>query len=256
MGQKIIELVEDKPGIRICAAIDLVNDDTEVHNTKVKTYYSMDKISVPVDVIIDAGSTPHAGEIKDLIKLATRLQKPIVMTYESYTKEDKRLIEEASKYLPIFTASHLSLNTYLFMEYCKSFAQIWRGDIEIVEANCGSKEVPCETAIRMAETMVRARGYGRIVVGRVPADGLRQEGDICITSVRGGIVAGEYELRFFNGDCQVHVSIREYGRSSFASGAIKICEFMSKVTIPGLYGVEHIIEARRKSAVSSTKKYS
>jgi len=251
LGLSFLKLTEKKPNIRVRAALDVIeNESTEVLHTKVKTYFKPEDIKEHFDIIIDAGSSARPYEVQNLINLAAKLRCPIIMNYESYSPEKERLIADAAKYLPIFRASHLSLNNYLFIETCASLAQVWSGDIEVIESNCNSKPVPCPIAVKIAEKMIKARGFGSVIEGRISGDELRKPGDICITSVRGGIIAGEYEVRYFNGDCQFHATAREYGHSSFAMGLVRICEFMMNVKSPGLFGVTDVINSKRKEATN------
>jgi len=238
---------------RICATVDISDDSEEIHvkNSKIPNYFSFNNIKQPFDVIVNACQVCHPGETETILKFAKQSKKPAFFAYDTYSTEDDALINEYSRYIPIYKARNMSVSVFMFIQECSDFAQVWDGDIEIIETHSKyNNQIPSALSIQVAEAMIKARGYGEVVVGRMSPDDARRHGDICISSLRGGSVASEHEVRFYNGDCEYHTCMREYGHIGVVTGAFRIAEFVASRTAPGIYTIVDYINGKRKLAMS------
>jgi len=179
-----------------------------------------------------------------LLTFAKKTKTPLVIATTGYTKEQEAQITAASKTIPIMKSGNYSTAVFKFVKCVAEFARKWNGDIEIIETHHNKKaDAPSGTAKMLANAILEARGgKGKIVLGRTPESGKRVPGDIGVTAVRGGTVAGLHEVRFYDEASEVVMYEREYGKQSFALGGIEACKFMAKVTKPGIYTMDDLIK--------------
>lgn len=192
------------------------------------------------DVILDFS---HPDMLASLLTFAKKCKKPLVIATTGYSKDQEKQIITVSKEIPIMKSGNYSTAVFKFVKAVAAFAGKWNGDIEIVETHHNKKaDAPSGTAKMLANAILEARGgKGKIVLGRTPDSGKRVPGDIGVTAVRGGTVAGLHEVRFYDEASEVVMYEREYGKQSFALGAIEACKFMAKLTKPGIYTMDDLI---------------
>jgi len=194
------------------------------------------------DVLLDFS---HPDALSNLLTFAKKCSIPVVIATTGHSKQQISQIEDAAKVIPIFRSANFSLAVYKFVGAVSNFARNWSGDIEIVETHHNQKkDAPSGTALVLANAILQARGgKGKIILGRTPDSAKRVPSDIGVTAVRGGTVAGLHEVRFYDASCEVIMSEREYGKQSFALGALEACKYMAKITKPGIYTMEHLVSS-------------
>jgi 4-hydroxy-tetrahydrodipicolinate reductase len=194
----------------------------------------------PCDVILDFS---HPSRLAGLLEYAKKHKKPLVVATTGLNSVQDGEIREASRQIPILRSSNFSLGVFKFVKAVAAFARTWEGDIEVVETHHNlKKDAPSGTALTIAQAVLQSRGgAGRIVSGRTTESGKRMPGDIGISSVRGGVVAGEHEVRFYSTGAEVTMTEREYGKQSFALGALSACAFLAH-SAPGLYTMEDLVK--------------
>ena len=186
------------------------------------------------DVVLDFS---HASVLERVLKVAVERKMPLVIATTGHTRAQDELIVKSAEEIPILKSTNFSLAVYRFTKAVASFAKGWSGDIEIIETHHNMKvDAPSGTAITIANAILEARGdVGRIVLGRTPENPKRQYGDIGISVVRGGVLTGMHEVRFYDSTSEVVMYEREYSKEVFAEGALRACEFISQIRKPGLY---------------------
>jgi 4-hydroxy-tetrahydrodipicolinate reductase len=194
------------------------------------------------DVILDFS---NQESLQELLEAAEVFKKPLVIATTGYSKEQEASILRASFRTPILKASNFSTSVYHFVKAVADFAKVWKYDIEIVEAHHNRKaDAPSGTAKTLADEIIKARGYGRAVYGRT---GKREADEIGISSVRGGNIVGEHEVRFISPFNEVTMKESENSRGGFADGALDACVFMAGKKGPNprtgnLYTLEDLIK--------------
>ena len=200
--------------------------------------------SCVADVILDFS---HPDALSGLLAFVKKCKAPLVIATTGYSKEQEAQIAAAAKTIPILRSANFSLAVHKFVKAVADFARTWSGDIEIIETHHNQKkDAPSGTALVLANAILAARGgKGRIVLGRTPESGKRVPGDIGVTAVRGGSVPGLHEVRFYDQSCEVVMYEREYGKQSFALGALEACRFMAKKPAPGIYTMDDLIKKEK-----------
>jgi len=195
------------------------------------------------DVLVDF-SAPDA--LQASLDRAVSGGIPILVGTTGLKDEHNRAIDEAAKSVAVLRAANTALGITLLAELVARAAEVlgpeW--DIEVVETHHRNKvDAPSGTALILAQTAARARGKKLTELGRFDRFGephTREEGTIGFSSVRGGTVAGEHEVRFLGPHEQITLSHRAENRMIFAKGALAAARFL--VGKPaGLYSMHDVI---------------
>jgi len=197
--------------------------------------YDFDK----VDVVLDYS---HFSALHDVLDFAKKRKAALVIATTGHDEKQLKKIEDYSKSVPIFKATNFSVAVNKFIEAVSNFAKSWDGDIEIIETHHSKKaDSPSGTAITIAQSIVKAKGGGNVVLHRTNENAKRIDGDVYISAVRGGVVPGTHEVRFFGDTCEISMKEAEYGRSSFAKGAIEACIWMVGKKAGKIYNMKNLL---------------
>lgn len=150
-----------------------------------------------VDVVVDF-SSPAA--LDDLLAYAFAKKAKLVIATTGFTPAQQRRIEAASKEIPVFQASNMSLGVNLLGSLAKDAAKFLGEDydIEIVETHHNHKlDAPSGTALTLANEINSVRDGALVpTYGRHESKHRREKNEIGIHAVRGGTVVGKHEVMF------------------------------------------------------------
>lgn len=118
-------------------------------------YNDVEKIKETPDVIIDFS---HVHCTLKLLEYATNNHIPIVIATTGFNSEQEKIIEDFSRFIPIFRASNMSFDINIM---CKLVAEIAKmlpnTDIEITETHHRNKiDSPSGTALLLADSINNA----------------------------------------------------------------------------------------------------
>lgn len=199
-----------------------------------------DIIGVP-DVIIDF-STPSAT--LNILNYAKENKVPIVIATTGFTAEQEKIIEEASKEIPIFKSSNMSYETNLFISLVSKLAPILNdSDVEIVDVHHNKKvDAPSGTALMIAEEINKSLDNSmHYEFDRHSKKQARDKKEIGIHSIRGGTEVGKHSVFFFGNNESLEITHTVNSRSVFAKGALKAADFIIKQK-NGLYSMKDLVE--------------
>jgi len=204
-------------------------------------YTSLSAVKERVDAVLDYS---HFSALDGILDFVQKKTCPLIIATTGYSENQLEKIEKSAKTVPIFKASNFSTAVNKFMDAVANFSKSWDGDIEIIETHHIKKaDAPSGTAITIAQKIVAARGKGKVVMYRTHENAKRTKDDVYISAVRGGVVPGTHEVRFFSDTCEVSMKEVEYGRSSFAKGAIEACVWMkNKKAVGKVYSMNDMLK--------------
>lgn len=237
MGTTISNLTAKFPNLEIVAGIDKYNNGL----TKYPVFDEPSKCNVEYDVLLDF-SRPDA--LKNLVELSKKNNKPLVLCSTGYSDEDLAFINETSKTLPLFRSANMSLGINLVNMVLRKISPILyeNFDIEIIEKHHNQKvDAPSGTALLLANAIQDSLPEDtKLVCGR---DGVskRVKNEIGVHAIRGGSIVGDHDVIFAGEQEIIEISHKAMSRDVFAIGALKACEYMAKVSTPGLYSMEDVI---------------
>ncbi|MCI5726089.1 MAG: 4-hydroxy-tetrahydrodipicolinate reductase, partial [Clostridium sp.] len=236
MGTMVVNASAQFENLEIIGGIDAFPKDMGF-----PIFKSVEDVNIDYDVLLDFS---RADALKGLISLTEKTKKPLVICSTGFTKDDLDLINQKSKTLPLFKSANMSLGINLINSLLKKVAPLLYGnyDIEIVEKHHNQKvDSPSGTAILLADTIKDSlEDETQYVYGR-QGHKKRETNEIGIHAIRGGSIVGDHDVIFAGTGEVIELTHKAISREVFAVGALKACEYMSKVSKPGLYNMDDVI---------------
>ena len=213
----------------------LVSLDGE--NNVPKTFQDLGKTDC--DVVIDFS---HHTAVADVLSYAKALSVPAVIGTTGHTPEEKELIFEAAKQIPVFYSGNMSLGIAVLCKLVKQTASYFPdADIEIVEVHHTRKvDAPSGTAHMLFEAVKSVRPNAIEHCGRA-GEGKRTKEEIGISSLRMGNVVGVHEVHICTPSQTLTLRHEAGNRGMLADGAVDAARFILGKQ-PGLYTMTELLE--------------
>ena len=194
---------------------------------------------VEADLIIDFS---HHTAISDVLSYARKIGCGVVVGTTGHTAEEKALIYEAAKELPVFYSGNMSLGIAVLCRLAKEAARYFPdADIEIVEAHHIRKvDAPSGTALMLFNAIKEVRPEAVANCGR-SGEGKRTKEEIGIHALRMGNVVGIHEIHIHTGNQSLTLKHESGSRAMLADGAVDSARFMVGKA-KGLYNMEDMLE--------------
>jgi 4-hydroxy-tetrahydrodipicolinate reductase len=178
----------------------------------------------------------------ELAALAAQARIVHVIGTTGLSSDDERKIKAASRHAVIVKSGNMSLGVTLLAALVKQAARALPGfDIEILETHHRNKvDAPSGTALLLGHAAAEGRNIllkDRSIASR---DGVRPEGAIGITSLRGGTVIGEHQVMFAGPGERLELNHIAEDRTIFARGAIAAARW-GQGKKPGLYEMTDVL---------------
>ncbi len=195
------------------------------------------------DVLIDF-SAP--GALSGNLAAARVAGTPVLVGTTGLGEDHHRMIDEASRYVPILQTGNTSLGVTLLAHLVRDAASRlgpdW--DIEIVEMHHRMKvDAPSGTALLLGEAAAAGRGIdlaSHKESGRDGHTGARAQGAIGFAALRGGTVAGDHSVIFAGDEERITLTHNAENRMIFAHGAVKAGEWLIGKE-PGRYTMSQVL---------------
>jgi 4-hydroxy-tetrahydrodipicolinate reductase len=159
----------------------------------------------------------------------------------------RAVLGAAAKKISIVQAANMSVGVTLLGQLVKQLAARLEPetfDIEIVEMHHRHKvDAPSGTALALAEAAARGREVTLSDVARKTRDGqigARPQGEIGISTLRGGDVVGDHTVIFAADGERIEISHKASSRAIFARGAVKAALWAAGRQ-PGLYSMIDVL---------------
>ena len=191
------------------------------------------------DLIIDFS---HHTAISDVLSYARKIGCGVVVGTTGHTAEEKALIYEAAKELPVFYSGNMSLGIAVLCRLAKEAARYFPdADIEIVEVHHNRKvDAPSGTAHMLFNAIKEVRPEATEHCGR-SGEGKREKNEIGVSSLRMGNVVGIHEVHICAGSQTLTLRHEAVTRTMLAEGAVDAARFM--VGKPaGLHNMDALLE--------------
>ena len=195
--------------------------------------------NVDADVLIDFS---HHSVTSDLIAYAKAHPMALVIGTTGHTPEEKALITEAARELPVFFSGNMSLGIAVLCRLAKEAARFFPdADIEIVEVHHTRKvDAPSGTAHMIFHAIQEVRPEAYENCGR-SGEGKRTKDEIGISSLRMGNVVGIHEVHICTGTQTLTLKHEAVTRGMLAEGGVEAARFMLGKP-KGFYNMESILE--------------
>jgi len=198
------------------------------------------------DVLIDF--THPTVTLKNLA-FCRKHGKAMIIGTTGFSVEEKQLLAEAGKDIPIVFAANFSVGVNLCLKLLDTAARVLGDDvdIEITEAHHRHKvDAPSGTAVRMGEVIADALGRDLkkvAVYGREGQTGARDRETIGFATVRAGDIVGDHTVLFAADGERVEITHKASSRMTFAKGAVRAALWLDGRE-PGLYDMQDVLDLR------------
>ena len=201
-----------------------------------KTFTELGKVEA--DVVIDFS---HHTAIADVLAYSESIGAAVVVGTTGHTAEEKALIDEAAKRIPVFFTGNVSLGIAVLCRLAKEAASYFPdADIEIVEVHHNRKvDAPSGTALMLFNAIKEVRPEAVANCGRA-GEGKRTKEEIGISALRLGNVVGVHEIHINTGTQSLTLKHEAITRAMLADGAVDAARFMEGKG-KGLYNMESIL---------------
>lgn len=253
MGKVLVQAAQQTAGAGLTAAVDrpgssLIGVDAGelagIGRVGVLLADDLAAVLDDFDVLIDF---THPTVTLRNLAVCRAAGKAMVIGTTGFTPEEKQLLVEAGKDIPIVFAANFSVGVNLCLKLLDTAARVLGDDvdIEIIEAHHRHKvDAPSGTALRMGEVVAGALGRDLqkvAVYGREGQTGARARETIGFATVRAGDVVGDHTVLFAADGERVEITHKASSRMTFARGAVRAALWLDG-RAPALYDMQDVLD--------------
>jgi len=182
----------------------------------------------------------------EILKIATKLKKRVVIGTTGFSKKEERLIKKFSKKIPILKAGNMSLGVNLLMYLTEIASKSLGKDFlsKVYEVHHKHKiDYPSGTALMLGKGIAEGKNknfYNLIGKKYLNKKSFPYAKKINFNSIRKGEVIGEHEVRFSSGKEIIKLNHESFDRALYSEGALTAAAWlMSKKA--GLYSMRDLL---------------
>ena len=241
MGQQIIKSSKNNKIFKITTLTENKKMNRKINGVKINT--NTEQAFRKANLIIDFTVPKCTFQV---LKIASKLKKRIVIGTTGFSKKDEELIKKYSKKIPILKAGNMSLGINLLM-YLAEIASSSLGDnflSKIYEVHHKhKKDYPSGTAIMLGNGI--AKGKNKNFYNLIGKKYLNKKkfpfgNKINFNSIRKGEIIGEHEVKFSSGKEIITLNHEAFDRALYSEGALSAAKWlMSKKA--GLYSMRDLM---------------
>ena len=241
MGQQLIKSASKDKSIKLVTLTENRFINKKVNG--IKPEYNTEEAFSRANVIIDFTIPKCTFEI---LKIASKLKKKVVIGTTGFTKREEDLIEKYSKKTPILKAGNMSLGINLLM-YLTEITTASLGNnylSKIFEAHHKyKKDYPSGTALMLGKGIAVGKNknfYKMIGKKYLNKKTFPYGNKINFNSVRKGEIIGEHEVTFSSGKEIIKLNHEAFDRALYSEGAITAAKWLMNKK-PGLYSMRNLL---------------
>ena len=196
-----------------------------------------------IDVIIDFTVPKCTLEI---LKIATKLKKKVIIGTTGFTKKEEDLIKNYSKKITILKAGNMSLGINLLIYLTEIASKSLNNKFlsKVLEVHHKhKKDHPSGTALMLGKGI--ADGQNKTFYKLIGKNFLNKKSfpygkKINFNSLRKGEVIGEHEVKFSSGKEIITLNHEAFDRALYAEGALTAAKWLMNKK-PGLYSMRNVL---------------
>tara|TARA_B100000886_G_scaffold235751_1_gene165020 strand:- start:133 stop:909 length:777 start_codon:yes stop_codon:yes gene_type:complete len=241
MGQQLIKSAKKDKSTKLVALTEnkLIKKKILGIKPELNTEIALDK----ADVIIDFTIPKCTFEV---LKIATKLEKKIVIGTTGFTKKEEELIKKFSRKIPILKAGNMSLGINLLMYLTEitsaSLSNNYLSKVFEVHHK-HKKDHPSGTALMLGKGIATGKNkdfYKMMGKKYLNKKKFPYGSKINFNSIRRGEIIGEHEVTFSNGNEIITLNHEAFDRALYSEGAITAAKWL-KNKKPGLYSMRSLL---------------
>ena len=182
----------------------------------------------------------------EILKIATKQKKRIVIGTTGFTKNEEKLIKRYSKKIPILKAGNMSLGVNLLMYLteitAKSLGEKFLSKVYEVHHK-HKKDYPSGTALMLGQGIAKGRKkefYSILGKKYFNKKTFPYGNKINFNSIRRGEVIGEHEVMFTSGKEVIKLNHESFDRALYSEGALVAAKWLINKK-PGLYSMRNLL---------------
>tara|TARA_Y100000591_G_scaffold328848_1_gene356213 strand:+ start:89 stop:865 length:777 start_codon:yes stop_codon:yes gene_type:complete len=241
MGQQLIKSISKDNSTKLVSLTEnrLINKKVKGIKPELNNQKSLAK----ADVIIDFTTPKCTFEV---LKIAVKLKKKIVIGTTGFTKKQENLIEKYSKKISILKAGNMSLGINLLM-YLTEITSASLGNNYLSKVfevhHRHKKDHPSGTALMLGKGIATGKKkdfYKLIGKKFLNKKNFPYGKKINFNSIRKGEIVGEHEVTFTSGKEIITLNHEAFDRALYSDGAITAAKWLIKKK-PGLYSMRNLL---------------
>jgi 4-hydroxy-tetrahydrodipicolinate reductase len=241
MGQQIIKSSKKDKKLQLTVLTE--NKIIKKKLNGIKPDLNNEQAFKKADIIIDFTVPKCTLEI---LKIATKLKKKVVIGTTGFTKKEEALIKNYSKKITILKAGNMSLGVNLLM-YLTEIASKSLSDkflSKVFEVHHKhKKDYPSGTALMLGKGI--AHGVNKNLYELIGKKFLNKKSfpygkKINFNSLRKGEVIGEHEVKFSSGKEIITLNHEAFDRTLYSEGALTAAKWLINKK-PGLYSMRDVL---------------
>jgi 4-hydroxy-tetrahydrodipicolinate reductase len=165
----------------------------------------------------------------EILKIATKLKKRVVIGTTGFSKKDENLIKKFSKKIPILKAGNMSLGVNLLMYLTEITSKSLGNNFlsKVYEVHHKHKiDYPSGTALMLGKGIANGKNKNlNNIIGKkyLNKKSFPYSKRINFNSIRKGEVIGEHEVRFSSGKEIVKLNHESFDRALYSEGCVNCC---------------------------------
>ena len=241
MGQQIITSVKKDQNFKLVALTESKKINKKINGIKVDL--NSETLFKNADLIIDFTIPRCTFQV---LKIATKLKKKVVIGTTGFTKKEENLIKTFSKKIPILKAGNMSLGINLLM-YLTEIASSSLGRnflskiFEIHHKH--KKDYPSGTALMLGKGIAIGKNksfYTLLGKKYLNKKTFPYGKKINFNSIRKGEIIGEHEVQFSSGKEIISLNHEAFDRALYSEGALTAAKWLINKK-PGLYSMRDLM---------------
>lgn len=253
MGRMLIEAVLNHPSLTLTVALD--HDTSSGLGQDAGAFLGQ---TTGVIITSDTSALKEADCLIDFtrpdgtlayLKACQEYGTKMVIGTTGFDEAGKAAIKAAAEKIAIVFAPNMSVGVNATLKLLALAAQLLNSgyDVEIFEAHHRNKvDAPSGTALIMGEVIANEWGKSLDDIAdwaRHGHTGVRKDGQIGFSVVRGGDIVGDHTVMFCGTGERIEITHKSSSRATYAQGSCKAALFLQDKT-HGLFNMSDVIAAK------------
>ena len=244
MGQQLIKSSKSDKNFKLAALTESKPINKKIAGIKLNL--NTEQAFKKIDVIVDF-TVPRCT--LEILKIALKLKKRVVIGTTGFTKKDENLIKRYSKIIPILKAGNMSLGVNLLM-YLTEIASGSLADNYLSKVfeihHKHKKDYPSGTALMLGKGI--ANGKNKDFYSLIGKKFLNKKSfpfgkKINFNSIRKDEIIGEHEVTFSSGKEIITLNHEAFDRALYSDGALTAAKWLISKKA-GLYSMRDLLNFR------------
>ena len=241
MGKQIITSARSDKTFKIVALTENKKSKKKINNVRISqnNLETFKKASVIIDFSIPKCTF-------EVLKIASKLNKKVVIGTTGFTKKEENLIKKFSKKISILKAGNMSLGINLLMYLTeiasKSLGKNFLSKVFEVHHK-HKKDFPSGTALMLGKGIAVGRNknfYSLLGKKYLNKKTFPYSNKINFNSLRKGEIIGEHEVKFSSGKEIITLNHEAFDRALYSEGALSAAKWIMRKK-SGLYSMRDLM---------------